>query len=63
MEKEENQNNTQANENQNLGKENEKPEESSAGEFPQCCRHENKELIWVSVILQPCTGQDKRMRN
>ena len=43
MEKEENQNNTQAGENQNLEKETEKPEESSAAENKQETQEEIKE--------------------
>ena len=45
MEKEENQNNTPTDENQNLEKETEKPEESSAGENKQETRQETEEEI------------------
>ncbi len=45
MEKEENQNNTPTDENQNLGKETEKPEESSAEENKQETSQETKEEI------------------
>ena len=45
MEKEENQNSTQTDENQNLEKETEKPEESSAGEDKKETPQENKEDI------------------
>ena len=45
MEKEENQNNTPTDENQNLGKETEKPEESSAEENKQETNQETKEEI------------------
>ena len=45
MEKEENQNNTPADENQNLEKETKKPDESSAAENKQETSQETKEEI------------------